>query len=97
MLLQKSIRILGKDYEVEYCDLRKEKESSASSRGYVCTGEQIIRIDNHNSKRQTQEETLLHEIIHALSDALGADLDEKQVNLMGAGLYQVINDNGLLG
>lgn len=40
-----------------------------------------------------QHQTLLHEILHAISYAYGADLTEQQVDSLAKGLYATIRDN----
>jgi hypothetical protein len=39
------------------------------------------------------EETLLHEVMHAVSDSEDARLSERQVTLMAKGLYSVLKNN----
>jgi Zn-dependent peptidase ImmA (M78 family) len=53
-------------------------------------------VDNHRISRQRQESTLLHELIHAVCDINDVELEEHQINLLEAGLYQILNDNGFL-
>jgi hypothetical protein len=44
-----------------------------------------------------QEETLLHETIHLISENLGLELKEKQVQGLSVGLYDFLKSNGLIG
>jgi Zn-dependent peptidase ImmA (M78 family) len=91
----KKVKVLGRTFEVIYCDLRKEQETEAH--GYVLYKEQKIYIDNHLNNIEKQESTLLHEIIHIIYDILGLKQDENVINLLEAGLYQVFKDNDILG
>ena len=42
---------------------------------------------------QRRRNTLTHEITHAISDALGLDLKERQVHAFATGWLQVLRDN----
>lgn len=91
MNIPKTVRILGRTYEVEHINIEKEKDNDGH-RGYVNYPNQRIIIDN-SGHRERQESTLLHEIIHVIATIQSVDLKEKDVELIEAGLYQVIKDN----
>lgn len=40
-----------------------------------------------------RQETLLHEVIHAINDIYGLDFKHEQVNLLSVALHQVFTDN----
>jgi Zn-dependent peptidase ImmA (M78 family) len=94
MKLPKKLKILGRDYTVRYCDLTKECDTQ--SLGYICHHKLKIMIDNHRIGTQRQESTLLHELIHSVCDINDVELTEHQINLLEAGLYQILTDNGFL-
>lgn len=41
----------------------------------------------------TEQDTLFHEVTHAIEKTLGLDLTELQVNALSAGWVQVLRDN----
>lgn len=43
-----------------------------------------------------ERETLLHEVVHAVSLAMDAELNERQVKVMARGLYSTLKDNPAL-
>lgn len=84
-----SIRILGYDYEVILSD---ELAIDEDKSGECSTTFQRITIDS-NMLEQKQQSTLLHEVIEALEYHLSIGLEHNQIELLEAGLYQVIRDN----
>jgi len=44
-----------------------------------------------------EQETCLHEVLHAVDVFMGLDLSEQQIGGLAKGLYMVLKDNGLLG
>lgn len=56
--------------------------------------EQKIVIDE-SLPQDKKEETLLHEIIEALSGYYSLNLDHEVITTLGFGLYQVLKDNKL--
>jgi Zn-dependent peptidase ImmA (M78 family) len=94
MKLPKKLKILGRPFIVEYKDFEKLVQHNGMSGN--CTGhKQLIQIDSSNP-RERQENTLLHEIIHLISDDLSLEFSEETVKRITTGLYQVLNDNGFL-
>ena len=54
----------------------------------------MIRVtDLCQVSNQLKEETLVHEICHAIEDDRRLGLDETQLAGMSAGIYQVLRDN----
>ena len=85
-----SIRILGKPFSVEV-------EHPTALNGDLYTGrciskEQRILLDG-SAAREWMLDTLLHEVVHAVSDATQADLEEAQVGALASGLTAVLLDN----
>lgn len=86
----KTIKILGYDYEIKYSP--EPEDGGAKEAGRMFSGKQIIIIDKYQCK-QSQESTLLHEIIEALNYHLELELDHQTVASLEAGLYAVLKDN----
>jgi len=80
----KKIQILGKDYKVEYVD----SKSLGGAYGDCCTKKAYIRINRENTK-QHQEDTLLHEVVHIISDEMDLELTEPQVRRLATVLYSI--------
>jgi Zn-dependent peptidase ImmA (M78 family) len=94
MKLPKKVRILGRTFTVEYFDFDKKVQANDLN-GSVDHHKQNIQINN-TIHRESQEATLLHEIIHIVSRELKIGLDEDATCKLHTGLYQVLNDNGFL-
>lgn len=61
--------------------------------GHIDYDNQRIKIDSEDIELQ---ETLFHEILHAVSHYWNANLDENQVTCISVGLYCVLKENGML-
>jgi hypothetical protein len=83
-----SLTIFGKPYQVKYVD----KINDGDQFGELDTGTGLISVLNTSTK-QMQEETLLHEIIHAIDEDMGIGLNEKQVQRLSVSLYAVLKEN----
>jgi hypothetical protein len=84
-----SIRILGIDYAVEIKDFEDDDQFGESS-------EQTCNISiKTNLNSDVFEETLLHEIIHQVDDALDLGMTEDQVRRLSRGLYCVSKENNI--
>ena len=87
----KEINILGMTYHVEEVDCVNKFEPRKGEINFM-TNE--IRIDKSLPK-DLKEQTLLHEIIHAICDLLGMDEsceDETKVQGLATALHQVLSD-----
>ena len=83
--IPENLRIIGKDYKIT----RKHKQGSVGEcDDYI----QEINVDPEYPL-QSQQDTLLHEIIHAVDYAVKTKLSEEQVSALATGLYAVFNDN----
>jgi hypothetical protein len=94
MKLLKQIKILGLDFDVEYCKFDDRLQLNQFT-GNCINRKQKIQVDT-DSHIEHQKVTLLHEIIHIISDNLSLDFDEKTVKCLSVALYQVFKDNDLL-
>jgi hypothetical protein len=92
MKIPKTIKILGHLYRIEYV---KDLSRDRNLRGEVLYGKLLINL-SPDIPTQLQEEALLHEVIHAISNEVALDLSENQVTSLSSVLYQVLKDNCLL-
>ena len=89
------INILGHTYQVLFVDEVDNKSHPANSLMGVCkTAEFEIQVLN-TLPVSRQEETLLHELLHALDAALDTNFKERQVHQLSEVLYQVLKPYGL--
>lgn len=80
----KNIQILGKTYNIEYVD----NKTLGGSYGDCNTTKAYIRINKEITKQQ-QEDTLIHEVLHIISDELKIELEERQVQILATALYSI--------
>ena len=83
------LRVFGHTYSVTIGELDGE---GANIYGICLHREKKIILSNKNTYSQN-EATLLHEVIHVISDSFAAGLEEKQVQAIASGLYSVLKDN----
>jgi hypothetical protein len=82
------VKVLGKPFRVEWVtegldiDLVGECDSDG----------QVIRVRDGQPHEQ-ERDTLLHEITHAVDEAMGTNLKEAQVRKIATGLLAVFLDN----
>lgn len=81
-----SLNILGKTFKVEWVD---ELDGAV---GETYTHKQLIRMQK-GTPPDTERETLLHEVIHAVDESLALHMTEAQVHGLACGLYAVLRDN----
>jgi hypothetical protein len=91
MNITNNVKIGYKDYKVNM------KDHDIYVRGKECYGEinydeETISIGCKFNENQIKA-TFIHEIVHGIDDMYGADLKEKQVEMLGNGLYKFIIDN----
>ena len=92
----KTIQIIGNSYTVQYIN-KEDAEHNFFNQSERLMGDcnyqdLIIRVDASMNKQQ-QDSTLLHEILHAVSDALAIELTENQVKRLESGLMSVLKSN----
>ena len=87
------IKVGGIAYDVEF----KELDSTDGVQlGWCDYAKSKIEINNHNVSEQKQEQTIIHEMTHAIIHEAGLDLgddEEDVVNKVGLVLHQVLKDN----
>ena len=90
------LKILSYEFEVTFekgfWDNRN-KNNPGELTGLLSMRHNQITIDDDNPRKQ---ETLLHEILHAVAHFWVVDLEEKDVERLSEGLYHVLRENGML-
>jgi hypothetical protein len=81
-----SLNILGKTFKLEWLD------ELPDALGETYTSKQLIRMQK-GLPADTERETLLHEVIHAVEESLALGLTEAQVHALACGLFAVLRDN----
>ncbi len=80
----KRIKIIGKYYKVIPTD--------QGDYG-ICNPETCEIHLRSNQDPQQKKDTLLHEVIHGIDDAMQLNMTEEQVFGMAGGIYAVLHDN----
>lgn len=93
MIIPETLKIGNLTYKITYED---DDTFEKCGKGYML--KQYIKL-NSSMSPELKAETFLHEIIHQILDQKAfsdESKDEKLVDTISGGLYQVLNDNGLL-
>jgi hypothetical protein len=77
---------MGKKWTVTYGQLAKDEIGECDLENQHVTVKDGL-------KPEQEQSTLLHECIHAISDSLGLNLTEKQVQGLETGLYDLNTSN----
>lgn len=85
MKCPKSVRVIGKDYDIFF--YKKLKDA-----GYCYNVRQLIKVEKGQAP-EAERDTVLHEVIHAIDYAMQCGLKEKQVHRLAGGLIQVLREN----
>lgn len=79
------VNILGRMVRVEYVpDL---KDGDEELYGQILHPDDVIKLNQDFEGTTRLEETILHEIIHGISGALGMGLEEQNVTSLARGLW----------
>lgn len=84
----KDVRVLGKPF----CIKLVEKSAVAEDLGACSQDEQEILI-RKGLPLATEQDTVLHEVFHAIDHSMGTKLSEKQIGGMATGFLAVLKDN----
>jgi len=98
MFIPNSVKIGGKTYNIIYPYTFVERfDHMAQINNDMLTIFLTDMCEKQPLPKQQIEESLLHEIIHAVDYIYNANkLDEDTISRLSEGLYQVLNDNGFL-
>ena len=92
MTIPKRIKFMGYTFQVTSETERAEEEECY---GIINYKTQTIRLYNPVSNER-KAETLIHELIHLVTDFLKINLEEDDVSRLGKGLYAALKENGML-
>lgn len=82
----KNLNIIGREYEVVYLDDLKDVIGD-------CDCDNLkIRIKN-GQPPSLETDTVLHEVVHAIDNAMQLNMTERQVYCMTTGLIATLKDN----
>lgn len=85
----KTVRIIGSNYKIIPVVGKKWDECD----GYMELGSHTIAVRIEERVLAYQQDTILHETIHAIDDTLGLGMTEAQVSQMASVLLAVLKDN----
>ena len=94
MKIPKKLKIGNLIYKISELD-----DSDDTHFGKSTEREQWIRLSTQFSSEEKRVETLFHEIIHQILDRcsyVDESKDEKLIDCLANGLYQVLKENNLL-
>ena len=91
------LSILGKPYKVEFVPiehigLRDNAEDNDPGMGRTSPENQEIFV-RLGQPLESEQDTVLHECLHAVDETLGLQLNEYQVTILATGLLAVLKDN----
>ena len=95
MNIPSKVRVGSIDYDVELTD-ETLVLNTQQSLGIIDYDNNKIRIANNIQSNQRQEQTFLHELVHAITREFKIDFTEDEetiVDKFAYGLHQVIRDN----
>lgn len=94
------INILGKVYSVSYVDRPSDVDirHQRSLWGQIDYWDRSIRIYDRGRQDSDLLHTILHEVIHGITEELNLGIrdDEDQIDLLALGLADVLDRNGWL-
>ena len=82
------LKILGKPFQIKWLTEGLDNDLV----GECDTDKQVISVRDGQPLEQEQD-TLLHEVIHAIEEAMGLKMSERQVKGCATGLLAVMKDN----
>jgi len=84
-----NVKILGCNVKVKYFDNLHRSDCDMGR----CDSKMNIILVNAEMPEDVQRQTLLHEIMHKLSDDLSLNLTEDQVSALSVTVFGVLTDN----
>ena len=93
--IPQTINILGMDFEIKYTEIPRVHKRGAGCYATIDNGKNIIELEegNHGQKHLS---SLLHEIVHQISNELDISLTESQVSTVSTGMFTVLRANSEL-
>lgn len=84
-----AVRVIGKTYDIHYVSGKPLEEDDL---GELDPALQRITIKK-GQPLETEQDTVLHEALHAVDSELNLNLSEKQVRGLATGILAVLKDN----
>ena len=84
------VRVLGKPYVIQWVDKVGDGLNGLTD----CDGLEISVLDC--LKLETEQDILLHEVLHAVEAQMGLDLEDTIIERLATGLLAVLKDNPTL-
>lgn len=86
------LKVGGLTYDIEFKELEADEGVQL---GWCKRTQTLIEVNNHNISEQLQNQTLIHEMTHAILFEAGLELENEEdaVNRIGLVLHQVLKDN----
>lgn len=88
--IPKKVKVGAFEFQVVQSENVRDSDDD-SCLGLIKHDELVIELDNI-CKRPAQE-SFIHEVIHAIDRNAGESLEERQVAMLGTGLYLLLLDN----
>lgn len=95
MKIPESIRIGGVEYKVIFREYLRH--DNAFAYGHINWDDCVIELSQTDGLNpQKQGQTLWHEILHGIAHhaGLGIENEERVIDVLSMGVYQVLQDNG---
>ena len=95
MKIPEKVTVGPREFTVEIVSKLLDETGFQKLNGHIMYDAALIKIDallSYQSKRLT----LMHEIVHGMADAVGVELDEKEVELMANILTATLDQNPIL-
>lgn len=83
------VRILGKPYTIQYVAAAPLDEGLMGE----CDSDKQQVLIRESQPLESEQDTVLHEILHAIDEAMGLKMKESQVKGTATGLLAVMKDN----
>ena len=83
------VKVMGRNFPIKYV----EGECLVGDENGECSVDKMTIYVRDGLEIQLERSTILHETLHAISDLMGLDLTEKQIEGLETGIYQVNSDN----
>jgi hypothetical protein len=84
------VKVLGKTFSIEWS--KSAHDSDEPSSGECSVAKQVIKVDL-GFHHEYNQDTLLHELLHAIDDSLNLKAGERRVHALSTALLAVMKDN----
>ena len=84
-----AVKVIGKTYGIAYVEGEPLEDGDL---GELDPDKQRITV-RHGQPLEQEQDTVLHEVFHAIDHELDSRMSEKQVRMLATGLLGVLKDN----